>query len=99
MSTTCELCGRIVPDERIDDPEAIQEHHLRPEERAESPTVLLCRPCHDKIHATFTNDELREHHDSIEALRAELADYIEWIRGKNALDIRVDDGDRERRRD
>ena len=92
MPTACALCQRIVPDERIDDPQVVQEHHLRPERRAESPTVLLCRPCHDQIHAVFTNDELREEYDTIEALREadRLADYIEWIRGTDKLDIEVD---------
>jgi 5-methylcytosine-specific restriction protein A len=92
MPTTCELCGRVVPDERIDDPRVVQEHHLRPEERAESPTVMLCRPCHDQIHAVFTNAELRESYDTIEALREadRLSEYLEWIRGTDKLDIRTD---------
>ena len=94
MTTTCELCLRIVPDERIDDPQVIQEHHLRPEERADSPTVTLCRPCHRQIHATFTNEELRERYDTIEALREALSEYVEWIRGTNKLDIKVRRGDR-----
>lgn len=92
MPTTCELCGRVVPDERIDDPRVVQEHHLRPEERATSPTVMLCQPCHDQIHAVFTNEELRESYDTIEALRGadRLSDYIEWIRGTDKLDIKTD---------
>jgi hypothetical protein len=92
MPTTCALCRRVVPDERIDDPQVVQEHHLWPERRAESPTVLLCRPCHDQIHAVFTNDELREEYDTIEALREadRLAEYIDWIRGTEKLDIDVD---------
>ena len=92
MPTTCALCRRVVPDERIDDPQVIQEHHLRPERRAESPTVILCRPCHDQIHAVFTNDELRENCDTIEALRdaERLSAYIDWIRSTDKLDIEVD---------
>lgn len=82
----------MVPDERIPDPQVVQEHHLRPEERATSPTVLLCRPCHDQIHAVFTNEELRTEYDTIDALRSadRLADYVEWIRGTDKLDIDVD---------
>lgn len=91
MSTTCALCRRVVPDERIDDPQVVQEHHLRPEERATSPTVLLCRPCHDQIHAQFANTELRETYDSIESLRSadRLTGYIDWIRGTDKLNINV----------
>jgi hypothetical protein len=98
MPTTCALCRRVVPDERIDDPQVVQEHHLRPERRAESPTVMLCRPCHDQVHAVFSNAELREDFDTIGKLRDadRLADYIDWIRGTNKLDIQVASSDRPR---
>lgn len=100
MPTTCALCRRVVPDERIDDPQVIQEHHLRPEERAESPTVLLCRPCHNQLHATFSNAQLRESYDTIEALRAaeRLQEYLDWIRGTNKLDIQITTSNRLRDR-
>jgi hypothetical protein len=100
MPTTCSLCGRVIPDERIADPQVVQEHHLRPEERATSPTVLLCRPCHEQIHALFTNAELRADYDTIEALRAadRLDAYLEWIRGTDKLDIEVSTSDRVRDR-
>ncbi|MEZ3114926.1 hypothetical protein RYH80_03210 [Halobaculum sp. MBLA0147] len=100
MSTTCELCRRTVPVERLDDPQVVQEHHLRPEERATSPTVTLCRPCHDQIHATFTNEELRADYDTLEALRAadRLADYLDWIRTTDTLSIQVETSDHVRRR-
>jgi hypothetical protein len=96
MPTTCALCRRVVPDGRIDDPQVVQEHHLRPERRAASPTVMLCRPCHDQIHAVFSNEQLREGYDTIEALRDadRLADYIEWIRGTDKLAIQVESSER-----
>nr|WP_233357425.1 hypothetical protein [Halococcoides cellulosivorans] len=82
----------MVPDDRIDDPRVIQEHHLRPEERAESPTVELCRPCHDQIHTVFSNDELRASYDTIDALQSadRLAEYLDWIRNSDLLDIKTD---------
>ncbi|MES3161720.1 MAG: hypothetical protein PPP55_09155 [Halorubrum sp.] len=100
MTTTCALCRRVVPDERIDDPQVVQEHHLRPEERATSPTVTLCRPCHDQIHALFTNAELREEYDTIVALRSadRLQSYLDWIRGTDKLDIDVSTSDHVRGR-
>lgn len=96
MATTCALCRRVVPDERIEDPQVVQTHHLRPEERSESPTVMLCRPCHKQIHAVFANEELREEYDTIDALRSadRLQGYIDWIRGTKKLDIRVSTSDR-----
>ena len=90
MPTTCALCRRVVPD-HVDDPQAVQEHHLVPENRVESPTVTLCRPCHEQVHATFTNDELRETYHTIDALRSadRLSGYLSWIRSTGKLDIQV----------
>jgi hypothetical protein len=57
---------------------------------------MLCRPCHDQIHAVFSNEQLREGYDTIEALRDadRLADYIEWIRGTDKLEIQVEASER-----
>jgi hypothetical protein len=95
---TCALCRRRF--EGVRDPGAIQEHHLRPEERATSPTVTLCRPCHEQIHALFTNAELREAYDTVAALRDadRLGDYLDWIRGTDHLDIEVRTSDHVRER-
>ncbi|WP_254525599.1 hypothetical protein [Natrinema caseinilyticum] len=100
MPTTCALCRRIVPDETISDPQVVQKHHLRPEDRAESPTVMLCRPCHKQIHAVFTNEELREDYDTITALRVagRLQEYLDWIRNTEKLDIRISTNSRGRER-
>lgn len=100
MPTTCALCRRVVPDEVIDDPQVVQEHHLRPEERATSPTVMLCRPCHEQVHAVFTNEALREDYDTAEKLRGakRLQEYLAWIRGTEKLDIQVRPSDGRRRR-
>lgn len=100
MPTTCALCRRVIPDERIADPQVVQEHHLRPEERATSPTVMLCRPCHKQIRAVFTNEELRADYDTIESLRraAQLEEYLSWIRGTEKLDIQVTTSNRVRDR-
>ncbi|MXR52276.1 hypothetical protein GRX03_11765 [Halovenus sp. WSH3] len=100
MPTTCALCRRRIPDERIADPRVVQEHHLRPERRAESPTVTLCRPCHKQIHALFTNEELREGYDTVDSLRtaSRLEGYLDWIRGTEKLDIDVTTSDHVRDR-
>jgi len=100
MRTECALCRRRVPGERLEDTRAVQEHHLRPERRAESPTVTLCRPCHKQVHALFTNEELREDYDTVERLRGadRLQDYLSWIRGTDKLDISVATSDHVRER-
>lgn len=96
---TCAVCRRSFP-EPPDDPDAFQTHHLWPERRAESPTVRLCRPCHDQVHALFANEELRESYDSAAALRDadRMAGYLDWIRSTAKLDIRVETSDHVRRR-
>ena len=78
----------------------MQVHHLRPEERATSPTVELCRPCHDQVHALFTNEELRESFDTAGALRGadRLTDYLEWIRGTDKLRVETRTSNRVRER-
>jgi hypothetical protein len=100
MATVCALCRRRIPVERLDDTEAVQQHHLVPENRAESPTVDLCRPCHDQVHALFTNAELRESFDDVNSLREadRLVGYLDWIRSTDKLDIEVRTSDRVRRR-
>ena len=61
--------------------------------------MTLCRPCHEQVHATFTNEELREQYDTVEALRDadRLAEYLPWIRSTDALDISVETSDHVRR--
>lgn len=100
MPTTCALCRRVIPDERIADPQVVQEHHLRPEERADSPTVMLCRPCHKQVHALFTNEELRADYTTADSLRSadRLQEYLKWIRGTAKLNINVTTSDRVRER-
>ena len=82
----CVLCRRRGPDLPT------ERHHLRPERRAESPVVEVCSPCHDQLHALFTNEELREQFDSAAALREadRMAEYLSWIRGTKKTDISVE---------
>ncbi|WP_254537480.1 hypothetical protein [Halomarina litorea] len=100
MATTCQLCRRRFPDELLTDPQAIQRHHLVPENRKESPTVTLCRPCHAQVHATFTNEELREDYDTLDALRdaRPLQGYLNWIRKTAKLDVQTQTSNRVRER-
>ena len=98
---TCALCRRRFPDRAVADPQAFQDHHLQPERRQHSDTVQLCRPCHDQIHALFTNEQLREEYDSVTALREadRLQGYLDWIRttAKLSIDVATSARVRERR--
>ncbi len=44
--------------------------------------MLLCRPCHKTVHATFTEKELERDYATVEALceAEELRGWIGWIR-------------------
>ena len=81
-STTgrCELCGRLLGEDRL------TRHHLLPRSRARkmrrrrkgrqelklrdpARTVALCVPCHRNVHVSLGNAELQRGYDSVEALR------------------------------
>lgn len=63
---TCPLCNRelILP----------SDHHLKPKcrggKRDEENMLLICRDCHDAVHALFSNKQLESEFDSVEALMA-----------------------------
>ena len=76
----CPLCGRDIP------PELESRHHLVPKLKGGKTTdgniVVLHRPCHDKVHACFTEAELARSHSSIDALLADerVAKFVAWIK-------------------
>jgi 5-methylcytosine-specific restriction protein A len=74
----CALCGRIVPRALI------TRHHLLPKgEGGEAEHRLpFCKPCHQQVHAIFSNKQLAASYDSIERLQTapELATFLAWIR-------------------
>lgn len=47
-------------------------------------TVLLCGPCHRKVHQTFTEAELERDYPTVEALASdpEIGRFVGWISGK-----------------
>ncbi|MGH8353837.1 MAG: hypothetical protein ACRERY_09960, partial [Pseudomonas sp.] len=88
---TCELCARAVP---------LTRHHLIPKalhgktavqkrygksERITA-TLWVCRPCHNHIHATFSERELALSYNSREALLADerIRAFGAWLAGKPA---------------
>lgn len=83
----CKLCMRKIPKEHITD------HHLTPENRKESEVVKLCQPCHDQVHAVFTNHELRESYNSVEDLKEaeRIQGFIDWISDTKKVEIEVEE--------
>lgn len=66
--------------------EPCNKHHLLPLSKGgkNTPTVLMHKICHDKIHAVFTETELMRYYHTIERLleNEEMARFIKWLMNK-----------------
>jgi hypothetical protein len=75
----CPLCGRPLA-------EPSNKHHLIPISKGgrHTPTLLMHKICHDKVHAVFTEMELKRYYHTIERLQQheEIAKFIKWVRNK-----------------
>lgn len=75
----CILCGRDLAS-------PFNRHHLIPLSKGgrNTPTVLLHKVCHDKVHAVFTEVELKRYYHTIERIQehGEIKKFIRWIRNK-----------------
>jgi len=79
----CETCGCAAP---------LTRHHLVPQARVKngykdlkddpSNVIMVCRPCHDAIHAAYGETELRDLYSTKEKLMAapEFAKFVAWRR-------------------
>lgn len=78
MEETCPLCARELGNVRVN------EHHLIPRRYKGKETRRMHAICHRKIHATFTDKELRDHFHSFERMFEceEIRVFVEWVRGK-----------------
>jgi len=59
-------------------------HHLVPATEGGKEAIGLHRICHDFIHATFHENELRDTYNTIEALLREerVQKFVKWVRKK-----------------
>lgn len=77
-SLRCALCDRDVA------PAMITLHHLLPRQKGgqADDRVMLCRPCHKQVHATFGNSDLARAFLTIDSLREapQLQSFLKWIR-------------------
>jgi len=75
----CPLCGRPM----MAGP-SVDAHHLVPKSEGGRATIILHRICHRRIHAEFTEKELRSRYNTPEALRSHpaIADFIRWVARK-----------------
>ncbi len=79
MTDICPLCNRPLA-------EPCNRHHLVPLSKGgkNTPTILLHKICHDKIHTVLTETELKNYYHTIERLQQhpEIARFIKWLRNK-----------------
>jgi len=72
----CPLCGRPV-----EDPSFLSDHHLVPRSRGGRTTETICLDCHKQIHAMYSNKQLKDELNSVEALLADpqFDKFVAWI--------------------
>jgi len=71
----CPLCQREgIP--------RFSDHHLVPKSRGGKVLLPVCLDCHRSIHAFFTNRELADQYNTVEALWAHegFAQHLRWLR-------------------
>jgi hypothetical protein len=75
----CPLCERPLA-------EPMNKHHLIPMSRGGkgTPTVMMHKICHNKIHAVLAEKELMRYYHTIERLQQqeEIAKFIKWVSKK-----------------
>ncbi len=75
----CPLCGRTLAP-------PCNRHHLLPLSKGGkgTETVMMHKICHDKIHAVFTEMELKRFYNTVVSLQAneEIERFIKWVRKK-----------------
>ncbi len=75
----CPLCSRPLA-------EPCNKHHLLPISKGGkgTATILMHKVCHDKIHAVFSEMELKREYNTIKTLQSneEIRRFIDWIKKK-----------------
>ena len=77
--SVCPLCSRPLA-------EPMNRHHLLPLSKGGkgTPTLVMHKICHGKIHAVLNERELMTYYNTIERIRAheEIAKFIKWVSKK-----------------
>jgi len=73
----CSLCGR-----GSEYSENFEDHHLVPKHKGgrSKGTIRVCVDCGNQLHLLFTNNELRYHLNTLDALRAhpKVQTWVRW---------------------
>ena len=77
----CVICQRELGNKNI------SKHHLIPKSRGgkNGKTIIIHNICHQKIHATFTEKELKTKYNTIEKLNAHesIIKFVQWVAKKD----------------
>lgn len=72
----CALCGRPLA-------APFNKHHLLPLSKGgkNTPTILLHKICHDKIHSVFTETELKRYYHTMDRIKEnqEIQRFLKWV--------------------
>lgn len=75
----CPLCSRELA-------EPISKHHLIPLSKGgkDTPTVPMHKICQNKIHAVFTETELKNYYFTVERIleNEEMQKFVKWVKKK-----------------
>ena len=78
----CPICDR-----ELGSKETISQHHLIPKSKGgkDSVKILIHNICHQKIHTVFTENELRDHFNTVEKLKEhqEIQKFVKWVSKKD----------------
>lgn len=71
----CPLCLRDIPEKNLSD------HHLVPKSRGGKETLAICVDCHRQLHALFTNKQLADDFNTVDAIMADerFAKFAKWV--------------------
>ena len=78
VTPPCPLCDREIPPAQSDD------HHLVPRLKGGKVTTAMHRVCHRQIHALFSEAELAQKYNTVEALLEvpEIQKFVNWVKTK-----------------
>jgi len=79
MNDSCLLCERPIPHAVY-----AEKHHLVPRAKRGKITVQVCIDCGNQIHQLFSNNELRDTYNTIDALKADpkVQKWVHWIQNR-----------------
>lgn len=72
---SCKYCNRDISEDLI------EYHHLIPKSKKGKITVTACKSCHEFIHRTWTNKELRDIYNTVESVVSseKYQKFLKWL--------------------